>query len=294
MNTARSPALYLVALHAAVLLFGLAGLFGKLLPLSPLVIVAGRTLFATLALTAFMLTGRRQSAVFSKKAMGWLAALGVVLALHWWTFFHAIQVSTVAVGLLGFAAFPMFVTLLEPVAFNERLRAFDLLTALGVSLGLVLVAWPFDLENGNTAGVLWGMLSGFLFAALSLSNRKYVRSYGPVYMAWFQNGVACLVLLPFAWSAAAGPITWQQWLLLFILGVFCTALAHGLFIYSLAALRAQLAGMVVALEPVYGIVFAFLLLDEIPGGATVAGGILIVGTSVAAIYKRQPVHAVSA
>ena len=288
MNQQGGGAIYMLSLHAAVLLFGMAGLFGKLLPLSPLLIVAGRTFFATLALGLFMLLGRRRPVLPSKQGALLLALPGIVLALHWWTFFHAIQISTVAVGLLGFAAFPMFVTLLEPFAFNESFRRLDLLTALAVSAGLAAVAWPLDLHSGRTAGATWGMISGFLFAVLSLLNRKFVRHHGPIRTAWFQNAAACLVLLPFTWSAAPWPITWRQGLLLLVLGVFCTALAHGLFIYSLNAVRAQLAGVVAALEPVYGIVFAFFLLGESPSGPTLAGGALIVGTTIVAMYNRGP------
>lgn len=277
----------MLSLHAAVLLFGLAGLFGKLLPLSPLLIVTGRTFFAAMALGLLMAAGRRRLVPPDKREAGLLALPGVVLALHWWTFFHAIQVSTVAVGLLGFAAFPMFATFLEPVAFKEPLRCFDLLTALAVSAGLVAVAWPLDLQSGRTAGALWGMFSGFLFAVLSLLNRKFVSRHGSVRTAWFQNTAACLLLLPFAWSTMAGLPTWHQILLLLVLGLFCTALAHGLFIHSLTVVRAQLASVMAALEPVYGIIFAFLLLGEVPAGPTLAGGALIVGTTLVAVYHRR-------
>jgi drug/metabolite transporter (DMT)-like permease len=279
----------MVALHAAVLLFGLAGLFGKLLPLSSLMIVAGRTFFASLSLTAYVMIRRQGSNRLLAKEIVLLTALGSILALHWWTFFHAIQISTVAVGLLGFAAFPMFVTMLEPIVFKEPLRGFDVFTALTVTAGLIAVAWPLDLQTGRTTGALWGVCSGFLFAVLSLLNRRYVRRHGSIRMAWFQNGVAFLLLLPLTltWSASVWTLTWQQWLLLLILGVFCTAFSHALFIYSLAAVRAQLAGIVAALEPVYGIVFAFLLLGEVPTAATIMGGVMIVGTTVLAMFRRQ-------
>ncbi|MEJ2041133.1 MAG: hypothetical protein P8X55_19725 [Desulfosarcinaceae bacterium] len=85
----QGGAIYMLSLHAAVLLFGMAGLFGKLLPLSPLLIVAGRTFFATLALGLFMLLGRRRPVLPSKQGALLLALPGIVLALHWWTFFHA-------------------------------------------------------------------------------------------------------------------------------------------------------------------------------------------------------------
>jgi hypothetical protein len=96
-----SHAAALVALHAAVALFGFAGLFGKWLALSPVAIVLGRTAIAAIALGILRLRSPRQ-APFDVRLVG----NGIVLAVHWLSFFAAIQVSTVAVGLLGFASFP--------------------------------------------------------------------------------------------------------------------------------------------------------------------------------------------
>ncbi|MEQ9570407.1 MAG: EamA family transporter, partial [Longimicrobiales bacterium] len=113
----------LLSVHLAVLLFGAAGLFGKLLALPPTVIVLGRVVFASAALGAVLAArGRRGT---DRRAGGggpvWgLAALGLLLAVHWVTFFHAIQVSSVAVGLLTFATFPVFAALLEPLLPGER------------------------------------------------------------------------------------------------------------------------------------------------------------------------------
>lgn len=276
----------LAGLHAAVLLFGLAGLFGKLIHAAPMVIVAGRTCFAALALGAF-LTVRGRARALRPADFGALAGMGVVLALHWWTFFYAIQISTVAVGLLGYAAFPVFVTFLEPVFFNERLRRIDLTTAVTVAGGLILVAWPLELHAGRTRGVWWGAVSGLLFAVLSLLNRQYVQRHGAMTIACFQNSFACLVLLPALWWTP-WHLSPGGWAMVVFLGVICTALAHALFIFSLRVVKTQLAGVVAALEPVYGILFAFLLLGEVPRAVTLLGGALIVGATCLAISYRQP------
>src|SRR6185369_18005538 len=94
----------LIALHVAVALFGFAGLFGKWLALSPVAIVLGRTAIAAAALGIVRLRTRAQ-APFDVRLVG----NGVVLAVHWLSFFAAIQASTVAVGMLGYASFPLFI-----------------------------------------------------------------------------------------------------------------------------------------------------------------------------------------
>ena len=128
-------------------------------------------------------------------------------------------------------------------------------------------------------------MAGFTFAILSLLNRKWVREYSPVVIALYQNGAAALILLPMlAWTDVR--IDVGQLGLLALLGVICTALSHALFIRGLTFVRAQLASVIACLEPVYGIIFAFFLLQEIPSASTLIGGAVILLATVAATVQR--------
>jgi drug/metabolite transporter (DMT)-like permease len=266
-----------LGIHIAVLLFGLAGLFGKLLVLSPLVIVFGRTFFASITLGIIIFYSKIQLRTQSKKDLIVLILLGLILAIHWITFFHSIQISTVAVGLLSFSTFPLFVTFLEPFFFKERIRLFDISMAGLVFLGLILIVPSFDFQNNVTQGVFWGTMSGFTFAVLSILNRKYVHTYAPIVIVCYQNCIATIILFPFLFTEELA-LQPTDYVLLAILGIFCTALAHGLFIKGLAYVTAQLASITACLEPVYGILFAFVLLGEIPATRTIVGGAIILGT----------------
>ncbi|MBN2124043.1 MAG: EamA family transporter [Deltaproteobacteria bacterium] len=274
----------LLEIHLAVLLFGLSGLFGKFLCQGPVVIVFGRCVFA--ALTLGLLFYREVRRFRSGSSLAVFLLLGGILALHWATFFHAIQVSTVAVGLLTFSTFPLFVTFLEPWFFRERLRIFDIFTALLVLAGLLLVIPSLDFSHHLTRGAFWGTVSGLTFAILSIVNRRYVREYSPYTIAFFQNGFAALILAPFFFLEGA-TLSPKDLLLLVLLGVFCTAMAHGLFIKALRHIKAQLASVTTCLEPVYGIVFALILLGEIPSARTVLGGTIILATTAAASMKTR-------
>ena len=266
-----------LGIHIAVLLFGLAGLFGKLLVLSPLVIVFGRTFFASITLGIIIFYSKIQFRTEYKKDLLVLILLGLILAVHWITFFHSIQISTVAVGLLSFSTFPLFVTFMEPFFFKERIRIFDILMAGFVFFGLILIVPSFDFQNNVAQGVFWGTISGFTFAILSILNRKYVHRYPPIVIGCYQNGIATIVLIPFLFVQDL-PLQPTDYMLLAILGIFCTALAHVLFIKGLAFVTAQLASVTACLEPVYGILFAFVLLGEVPAPRTIAGGAVILGT----------------
>lgn len=216
----------------------------------------------------------------------WRFALaGALLAAHWFSFFRAIQVSTVAIGLLAFSSFPLFVTCLEPLLFRERVRAFDVGTGVVVTIGLVVLTPVFNLSNHMTQGVVWGVLSGLLYALFALLNRASIRGYPAMAGTFYQLAFAACCTLPALWLVRPAVTPRSLWLL-FALGVIFTGLLQTLFAESLRHLRAQLVSVVMGLEPVYGIVLALILLGEVPTLRTLLGG-AIIGSAVLGATCRQ-------
>jgi len=272
----------LAAVNIAVLLFGTAGLFGKLLTFSPLIIVLGRVSFASFALLIFLLIRRERLLIEGRKGHYLLLiCLGVILAIHWLTFFHAIQISTVAIGLLSFSTFPIYVSLLEPLFFREKLALKYLVLALITLLGIRLLVPEFELADRTLQGVLWGSLSGMLFALLTLLNRRLVVFYKAEKIALYQNVFAMLFLLPLTFRYLTDINSWGEIGMLIVLGFVFTALSHTLFIQGLKSISARTASIIACLEPVYGIILAMLIISEIPGLKTLIGGAIII---VAVLY----------
>lgn len=283
-RTSRAAAL--AALHGAVLLFGFAGLFGKWLELSPVAIVLGRTAIAAAALGIVQLRVGHVRPPFELR----LLTNGAVLALHWVSFFAAIQVASVAVGLLGYASFPLFVLVLENVLLGRRWTPRKIATALLVVVGLALIVPRFSLSDDTAQGLAWALVSGFAFALLTVLNRRFVATRRASDIAFWQNVTAAVCLLPFALASpwALGTIGLREIGLLAVLGLACTALAHTLFIAALRGVSAHAASVVAALEPVYGVALALLLLGEVPALRTLAGGALIVAAALVA--TRYPMR----
>ena len=283
---ASASRLSLIQLHIAVVLAGGAGLFAKFVAVSPAVITCGRTLFGSLALAVTAALMKSSLRLHSRKDFLMLALSGAVLAVHWFSFFVSIQVSTVAIGLLAFSTFPLFVTFLEPFLFGERLHRRDVITALVVVAGLMLVTPNWDISNHLTQGVLWGVLSAFTYAVLSLLSRSYVRVYPTLTVAFYQQAFAALCALPLAlrWQ---GALTGRDVSLLIVLGVVFTGFAQGLAVASLRHLLAQTVGVAFGLEPVYGILFAWLLLNEQPAARTLGGGFLICCAVIWASFRHS-------
>lgn len=282
MTTSRAIA----SMHVAALMFGLTGIFGKLTQAGPTAIVLGRAFFAVLALLIF-------ARIFSSPIMRGinrtrlmqLAACGILLGVHWLTFFHAVKIAGVGIATLGFASFPAFVVILEWLLWKDSASRLDLFKILLICIGLALVTPDFSLGNQATAGLLWALLSGFCFAGASVGNRYTAGDLHPVQIACWQNLVIIGCLLPFA-PMAIGQMAPLDWLWIALLGLLCTGLAHGLFVASLQVLKARVASLFFALEPVYGILFAWFLFAEQPTLSMLFGGVLIV--SALALVQRPP------
>jgi drug/metabolite transporter (DMT)-like permease len=274
----------LLQIHVATLLFGGAGLFGKLLDVGPAVITAGRTFFGSFALlVACWFTGTNLQ-IRTRRDLAMLLAAGAVLGIHWYSFFAAIQVSSIAIALLAFASLPMFVTFLEPIFFGHRLAFFDLVAAAAVIAGLLLLVPSNDLGSNLTQGVCWGVFSGFMFSVFSLLSRANVRKYPQLMVTAYQQAFALCIVLPVA-ATSVSSITLRTVWLLAVLGFVFTAAAHALFIGSLKYIRAQTASIIVGLEPVYAILFAALVLREIPAERTMIGGLLILAAAAASTRR---------
>lgn len=271
----------ILSANTATLFFGLAGTLGKLSGLPAPLITLGRVLFAGVALGAWAGISGVSLRPRTRRDVALLALQGGILALHWTAFFQAIVESSVAIGLLAFSSFPLFTAGLEPLLLRQRPRPPELIAAILILPGVFLLIPSFSLSDHATQGVLWGLLAGATFALLSVVNRGLTARYPSVTISLFQDGIAALVLLPtLLFVPVTGVFSLRSLLILAALGVFCTALAHTLFIASMRNISAQLASVIAALEPVWGILFAWLLLAQTPHTRTLIGGAIIVGAAL--------------
>jgi len=234
-SDALSPQAARASLHAAVALFGFAALFGQWIALPATAIVLGRTMIAALTLAALLVARRQRVAPASIR----VAMNGAILALHWVTFFAAVRLAGVAVALLGYASFPLFVLLLE-----RRILGggnVERVTAVLATVGLVALVPEFTWSSGIVRGLALGVASAFTFALLAVRNRKLVEQMTPSTLALWQNAFAALCLAPIVALGPPVSPTAIDIALLVVLGVVCTGVAHTLFIASLQRVSAHTA-----------------------------------------------------
>lgn len=266
----------LMTVHLAVLLFGLSGLFGKLITLPAIIITLGRVFFSSLFLLCLLKVRKVSLKPQSRLDAVVLASAGAVLALHWWSFLASIQVSTVATATISFSTFPLFVTLLSPFFSKEKILSKDIFSACLMMAGVFIMIESWDFGESGTLGVFLGLLSAVTYAFLSLINRNFSQKYPSAFISFFEQGFACLFLLPSLFIVRP-TFDFKNIMLLFVLGVIFTGISHTLFISGLKSVKPQTAGIISGLETIYSIVFAFLLFREIPSAREVMGGAVILG-----------------
>jgi drug/metabolite transporter (DMT)-like permease len=278
----------LLAIHSAILIFGGTALFSKFIVLPALDITPLRSIFAAIVLWIFMAWQRQPLALHKRGDYLLVAVLGLLLALHWLTYFHSMQVSSVAVGVISLYTFPVITVFLEPLFDGERPGPGDVLSALSVLFGIYLMTPELSWSNATTQGVVWGVLSALLFSLRNIMQGRYFSRYPAQQSMFYQVLIVILVLIPWL-TQPLGSVSVYQWWQLALLGVFFTALPHALFVHGLRFMKAKSASLIACLQVVYSTLLAFLFLAEWPGLMTLLGGAIVVTASAYETYfARTP------
>ena len=276
----------LIYLNMAVLLFGFAGLFAKWIDLPSLGITFGRVFFSSLSLGIFMLITQQSFRVENRRDLRLLIMSGAIMAIHWWTIFESIQLSTVAIGCITFSTFPLFVTFIEPALNHEKPKARNVILAVIILIGVIITVPEFSLDNNTFKGILVGMISPIAYTALTLMNKNFVSRYSGTFICFYEQAIATLFLLPFVIGLGLHP-TLKDIGLLIVFGTLTTAFAHTLLITCLKDIPARLAGVCSSMETVYAIIFALILLGEVPTIREIAGAVIILGAVIYAQLKEE-------
>jgi len=276
----------LVQLHGGVLLFGGTSLFSHLLPWSALDITLLRTAIAAVALMVIIKYQGDKLRLNCGKDYAMAATLGVIVGLHWVTYFMAMQLSSVAIGMLSFFCYPVVTVFLEPLFNKSRAHGRDIVCALAVFIGVYLLIPELDVDNDTTLGIAIGVFSGFLFALRNVLHKRYFSHYKGTQAMFYQTLVVAIMLSPFLESnplEMSGLVVDGQLGelgLLLLLSVVFTAMPHSFLASSLKNLTAKTAGLISCLQPLYGVALATVILGQWPSSMVYLGGSLIVMAAV--------------
>ncbi|WP_283627770.1 DMT family transporter [Shewanella baltica] len=276
----------LIELHLAVLLFGGTALFSKLIPLSALDITFLRCIVAATVLGLLVKLSRRRLTLASKQDYLVAIGLGVIVSLHWVTYFAAMQLSSVAIGMIAFFTYPVMTVIAEPLLTGSKIKLLDIISGVLVLIGVILLIPEANLGNDTTLGIAIGIVSAILFTARNLLHKRYFSQYSGPHAMFYQTLVAFVFLMPWH-QTELNSISLEVWGLIILLGVAFTAAPHALFTSALRQLSAKTVGLVSCLQPFYGAMLALIILGEELNLNTVIGGTIIVAT---AIFETHQSH----
>jgi drug/metabolite transporter (DMT)-like permease len=270
---------HLLLLTIATLLISTSGALGKFIDLPTPIIIWWRSALAAVFLFVFCIYKGIKLKIEGGKDRWTFFIAALLMGAHWITYFYALKLSNVAIGMLSLFTFPVLIALLEPLFLKVKLDPIHIVLGFMVLLGIYILAPEFDLESHQLRGILFGLLSALCYALRILILKGHVAKYNGTALMFYQVAIIAVVLAPVLYFMDTSNIT-TQYPYVLLLALLTTAIGHTMFINSLKYFKASTASIIGSAQPVFGIIIAFFFLNEIPTMHTFAGGALILATVV--------------
>ncbi|MDF2432587.1 MAG: hypothetical protein JWP44_2218 [Mucilaginibacter sp.] len=266
----------LVLLHFTVFIWGFTGTLGKLISISAVSLVWYRVLIASVSLFLYFIISKTPFNV-NKNSFFKLVLNGALVGAHWVLFFASIKLSTVAVTLVCLSSITLFTAIFEPLINKKPISRLEILAGLLIIAGIIVI---FKFETQYTKGIIAGLISAVLASLFAIFNSKLVKVHQAPVIAFYELSGAFFwitLFLFFTKSFTASMIpTTPDLCYLLLLGTVCTSLAYVAGVYVMKELSAFRVALITNLEPVYGILIAYLFFHDLnkmtPGfwvGATI-------------------------
>ena len=269
----------IIELNLATLFISTSGALGRFIDMPTPVIIWWRSSLALLILYVFCKFKKINLKIHSKKDKSTFVLSALFLGAHWITYFYALKLSNVALGMLSLYTFPVMAALLEPLFIKIKLDPIHIILGFLVLLGIYFLAPEFNIESSHVQGIGLGLISALCYALRILILKRHVPNYNGTMLMLYQLLILTIVLAPCLYVMDTSAIN-SQWPYVAILAIVTTALGHTLFIHSLKHFAVSTASIMTSTLPVYGIVIAYLFLNEIPDKSVFIGGLLIVLTVI--------------
>lgn len=253
-------------LHFLVLIWGFTAILGLLISVSAVALVVYRTLLAAIGLGVLLYTQKKMGAVSPSDRFK-LLATGIVIALHWTLFFGAARVANASVCLAGMATGSLWTSLLEPLFTRRRLKLIEVILGMVVMAGLYLI---FRFEVDRALGLSMAVFSAMLASIFTIINSQFTRRYSAMTITFYEMSGACGSSLLFlglylALGLEKPSALWPQpadWLWISVLAFVCTVYAYSASVWLMRKFSAFAVNLTVNLEPVYGIMLAWLFFGD--------------------------------
>lgn len=250
-------------LHWIVFIWGFTAILGRLITLDALPLVWFRMLFAVVFIFIYNKFTNTSIRLPKKVILKFLVA-GLVIALHWFTFFRAIKVSNVSITLACLSTGAFFASIIEPIFFKKKIIWYEIFFGLLVVVGLSII---FNVEGNYIEGIVLALISAFLSACFAVINSKFVVNYEPKVISFYEllGGVlffSVFLLANGSFNSEFFQITLKDFLYLLVLSSVCTAYAFIASTSVMKFLSPYTVMLTINLEPIYGILLAVLIFKD--------------------------------
>ena len=268
----------ILEVNIAVVFISTSGVLGRSILLPPEITIWWRCLFAAFFIGLFCWYKKYDLTIKSKKDAFSLALSGLLFGGHWITYFYALHLSNVAIGMLSLFTYPVITALLEPLFFKLKLDKNKLLLSGLVLLGIYFLTPNIDFENNVTKGVAMGVISAVFYALRNILTKRNLSQMKASKVMFYQM----IIIAAFLWPVLINkefPNT-GQWTGILTLALVTTSIGHTLFVNSFRHFNISTVSIISSMSPIYGILFGMVFLKEIPALTTFFGGALILTTVI--------------
>jgi drug/metabolite transporter (DMT)-like permease len=281
----------LYILHLTVLIWGFTGILGELITIDAVHMVWYRVVIATITLFLYFLFTKTSLKITKKQFLQFFFT-GSIVALHWVLFFHSIKVSTVSVTLVCLSSFTLFTAILEPIIKKQAISKGNIFIGLVIILGIYLI---FKFESQYTLGIIFGLSAALASTIFSIINSTFIQESEAKIIGFYEMaGALFWITLYRLFDGTLLQETFdlgmKDWFYLIMLGTICTALAYVAGVSVMRTLSAFRVALITNLEPVYGIILAFIFFGskETMTPGFYIGAVLILGAVfLYPIYKKR-------
>ncbi|PHR49877.1 MAG: EamA family transporter [Fluviicola sp.] len=257
---------YQFVLHIIIFIWGFTAILGKLIEADAFILVWYRVLIAFISLFLFLLLLKRKWRIINKKEIFQTLGVGVLVALHWLTFYLSIKVSTASLSIICLATTTIHVAWLEPIVMKRRALKSEFIISIIIIGGIVLITNQGS-QEGLALGITFGLIAALLAALFSVFNAKLIQTVSASKITLYEMFSATITMTLFLFFS--GELTLENltismndlYLLLF-LGVVCTSIAFLITVEIQKLLGAFTVTLSINMEPIYTLGLAALLLNE--------------------------------
>ena len=266
----------LVQLNFAVLIISTSGTLGRYIELSVPVIIFLRAFIGGCFLYIFC-KWKKLSFKINVKDYKTIFFSGVLMGMHWITYFISLKLSSVAIGMLSVFTYPIITSFLEPIMLNSKFKKSNLLLGLMVLIGIYFLAPEISMKNDQFIAVGFGVFSALCYSIRNIYMKAKSSEYEGSILMVYQLIIVSVLLSPVFYFYDVNGLGASLPAIL-ILALLTTAIGHTLFVYSFRNFSISAASIISGVQPIYGIIIGMIVLGEYPGVRTIIGGAVILGT----------------